>query len=80
LNVWIMTGAVRQESRAIATVPDPGWVLQGVGDTNWDGRPEIFLRHPSSGLVSTWVVNALVVVQKTAPGAIDPAWRLVGPR
>lgn len=80
LNVWIMVGTVRQESRAIATVPDPGWVVQGVGDTNWDGRPEIFLRHPSTGLLSTWVVNALVVVQMTAPGTIDPAWRLVGPR
>jgi len=83
VNVWIMTGNVRQQSRAIAMIPDAGWVLKGVGDTNWDGRPEIFWQHPTTGALGVWLVNNLVVSQATllTPSAnTDLTWRLVGPR
>ncbi|HEU4890605.1 MAG TPA: VCBS repeat domain-containing M23 family metallopeptidase [Vicinamibacterales bacterium] len=81
VSVWLMVGSVRQESRAIATIPTAGWVLQAVGDTNWDGRPEIFWRHPTTGAIGVWIVNGLAVSQVVTPlASSDLAWRIVGPR
>jgi hypothetical protein len=83
LNVWIMTGSVRQQSQAISVIPDAGWTLQAVGDTNWDGRPEIFWQHTATGALGAWTVRGLVVTQAgllTPSANTDKTWRIVGPR
>jgi uncharacterized repeat protein (TIGR02543 family) len=83
VNVWIMTGTLRQQSRPIAVVPDAGWTLQAVGDTNWDGRPELFWQHSPTGALGVWTVRGLVVTQAgllTPSSNPDLTWRIVGPR
>ena len=83
VNVWLMIGGVRQQSRAIATIPDAGWQVQSIGDTNWDGRPEIFFQHATTGALGVWTVNGLVVSQAglmTPSANTDRTWRIVGQR
>lgn len=83
LNVWIMVGGVRQESRAIALVPDAGWVLVSVADTNWDGQPELFWQHTATGTLGMWSMSGgsvAQVVPLTPSANTDKTWRLVGPR
>ncbi len=83
VNVWIMIGSVREQSRPIASIPDAGWVLQSVGDTNWDARPEVFWQHTTSGTLAAWTIRGLVVSQVgllTPSANPDSTWRIVGPR
>ena len=82
VNVWIMIGSVREQSRPIASIPDAGWVLQSVGDTNWDARPEVFWQHTTSGTLAAWTIRGLVVSQVgllTPSANPDSTWRIVGP-
>jgi hypothetical protein len=83
VNVWIMIGSVRQQSRALSVIPEAGWVLQSVADTDWDGRPELFWQHTTTGGLGWWTVRGLVLSQggyMTPSANPDRTWRIVGPR
>jgi hypothetical protein len=82
INIWVMNGPLRQQSRSLGTMP-AGWVLAAVGDTNWDARPELILHNPVSGELAMCSVRSFVITQAvymTPSANPDKTWVLVGPR
>jgi hypothetical protein len=43
------------------TLPD-GWVLQGTGDFNGDGKKDLLWRQTATGIISIWLMNGASIV------------------
>ncbi len=79
--VWFMNGVVR--TAGAFTVPegvaDLNWSVQGVGDFDGDGHPDLLWRHALSGRIVVWFMNGVERREGafTAPiGEPDLDWRV----
>ncbi|MEM6451305.1 MAG: FG-GAP-like repeat-containing protein [Cyanobacteria bacterium P01_D01_bin.105] len=55
--VWYMhgiQGTIYKDAERVETLQDKDWQVQGVGDFNQDGNPDIFWRSQSSGANIVW--------------------------
>jgi hypothetical protein len=82
--VWHMSGATLlggtfTDPPALA---DTGWRLVATGDFNLDGKPDLVWRHSGSGQIVAWFLDGTRLVGGgfTTPPAVDPVWKLAGPR
>jgi hypothetical protein len=70
LALWLVNGSTVQSS-TLGTVPG-NWLVQGMGDFNGDGIPDILWRDNTSGTVAIWFLNSSGNVQSTASLGIVP--------
>jgi hypothetical protein len=83
LGVWYLNGLTR--TSAVALNPgavNPVWRIRAVGDYSGDGHPDLIWQHVSSGELVAWLLSGpnLVASGYLSPGAVNPMWRLLGPR
>jgi len=69
-SVWLVNGSTTQ-SAGIGSVPS-NWVVQGMGDFNGDGVPDILWRDSTAGTVAIWLLNSGGTVQSTATVNVVP--------
>jgi hypothetical protein len=55
--VWFMNGATATASALVDALQDPGWRVEGVGDFNGDGKPDLWQRNVNSGENLLWLMN-----------------------
>jgi len=70
LALWLVNGSTVQSS-TLGAVPG-NWLVQGMGDFNGDGIPDILWRDNTSGTVAIWFLNGSGNVQSTASLGIVP--------
>lgn len=85
IAVWLMNGTQLTATAipSIDRVADAEWRIAGVWDPNGDGRPDLFWHRRTDGLIATWLMNGLTVVQSLllSPSQVpDTNWRIVGPK
>jgi hypothetical protein len=83
--VCFTNGLETTSSQPIDPTPlvDVGWKVSGVGDFDRDGKPDLIWQHESNGSVGVWFMDGLRArsgSEVVAPGAMDSAWRIVGPK
>jgi FG-GAP-like repeat len=58
--------------------PGTGWTVIDLADMNGDRKADLVLRNTSTGQVSVWFMNGLVVSASGSAGSLDPAsWNLL---
>ncbi|HVN24434.1 MAG TPA: C1 family peptidase [Syntrophorhabdales bacterium] len=75
--VWYMNGTTITGSAYITTIPPP-WQIEGVGDFNNDGKPDILWRQTQSGDVAVWYMNGTTVTRGVYVATIPPPWQIEG--
>jgi hypothetical protein len=85
VSVWLMNGLqqVRGLSLSPDRVPDTDWKIRGAADYNRDGQTDVVWQHQTTGLISVWLMEGLVLRDGRlfSPGQVpDTNWILVGPR
>ncbi len=85
LVVWFMNGLTRLTGVFLnpASVGDPNWRAQAVGDFNADGQADVLWRHAVSGRTVVWTMNGIDRVAgtfTTPDGQPDLNWVVAGPR
>ena len=63
---------------SIPAVPDLGWRLAGVGDTDGDKRADLVWQH-TNGSLGIWFMNGMQVTRTSLlgiPRVSDPAWQI----
>lgn len=87
MEIWIMAGVRRVETIQIEDAGlDPDWNAVGVGDYDFDGRPDVVGQRVTGELVVKFIQGARVVHTRAfnpaaafgADGTPDLNWRLVG--
>jgi hypothetical protein len=80
--IWYMDGVNKTSSALVTPGPMPGvtWQIQGVGDFNGDGKPDLVWRGLGSmGVVAVWYMDgavrtgAVLVTPSLYPG---PTWQI----
>jgi len=76
--LWLMNGLSMQQEIALGQL-GAGWQVKAVGDYDADGRPDLVWQK-TSGELAAWFMNGTSVrsVAALIPGAVDPAWVIVG--
>jgi len=80
--IWYMNGAAIAGQDVLYTVADTHWRIEGVGDYNGDGKPDILWRnYGSGGWTGTnlvWYMNgAAIAGQDLLYPVTDLNWRIV---
>jgi hypothetical protein len=81
VSVWIMNGTALTAGVVLtpATVADLNWKVAGVGDLNYDGRPDLVWQHQVSGMVSTWLMSGTRMLEGrllTPSIVADTNWKI----
>ena len=80
---WHLSGINVIDTRpvTIPPVPDPDWKIDGTGDLNGDGFPDLVWRHAKNGGVAAFLLVNNSVYQAlylSIPVVADLKWRLAG--
>jgi hypothetical protein len=83
VSVWLLNG-VNYVGGGYLTpkVVPANWKIVAVGDTNFDGWPDIVWRNDLTGELSLWAMqgtNAIWYGYLSIP-SVDVSWKIVGPR
>jgi hypothetical protein len=80
---WLLNGTKgttlkRQEFLTPGFVADPSWRIAGAGDIDGDGKPDLFFKNASSGLMVAWIMNGLAVARQEwiSPNQVSPDWAI----
>ncbi len=80
VSAWLMNGTQMIEGTLLtpAQVADVDWKIVGMGDTNADGKNDLFWQHQSQGYLSTWRMNGLQQINGVSlnPSAVDINWKI----
>ncbi|MFO0829712.1 MAG: VCBS repeat-containing protein [Phycisphaerales bacterium] len=60
VKAWFMDGLTRTSQATTSADPGAGWVAQGTGDFNADGKADILWRQPD-GQLRVWLMNGATV-------------------
>jgi hypothetical protein len=72
-----MNGATITSSASLVTVPGP-WQIEGVGDFNSDGKPDILWRQAGTGDVEVRYMNGVNITSSAYLGTVPPPWQIEG--
>jgi hypothetical protein len=81
IYIWEMNGTTIASVGSVATLaPSTGWVIQGVGDFNGDGKADILFQNSTSGEVYIWLMNGMTIIGQGTPGTEAPGsgWSIEG--
>ena len=78
---WLMNGEGLIDSVLLSPtkVTDTGWKIEGTGDFNGDGKPDLVWRHRTQGWLAIWLMDGTTLLDSVsiAPGRVsDPHWRI----
>jgi len=80
-RIWFMNGTALDHQAAITPNPDPGWRVQGIGDFNGDGKPDLVWRRTNETLEArVWFLNGTALDHQAAitPGPDLGPWLIEG--
>ncbi|HVZ19686.1 MAG TPA: FG-GAP-like repeat-containing protein, partial [Vicinamibacterales bacterium] len=83
LSVWYLNGVVRTAAGPIGSgFVNPVWRLRSVGDYNGDQRPDLIWQQINTNELYAWFLNGASLASSTylSPTAVNPIWKIVGPR
>jgi FG-GAP-like repeat len=83
LSAWFMNGTSATGTSPLtpSQTPDTDWHVEGVGDFNGDGKPDLILRHQTTGYLFALFMDGVVSTGGTllTPSQIaDPQWKIEG--
>jgi hypothetical protein len=79
-QIALMNGLREVNRVVIPTRTDLNWEIQGSGDFNRDGRPDIVWRNYSTLENQVWFMNGVVFLSSaTINPIVPPEWRLLAP-
>jgi hypothetical protein len=81
VTVWFLNGVVRTSTSWLGTV-NPVWRIRSIGDYNADMKPDLIWQHVSAGDLYAWFLDGTTLLTSAylSPAAVNPIWRVVGPR
>jgi outer membrane protein assembly factor BamB len=78
--VWFMDGTtlVSGSFTSPATASDTAWRIEGTGDFDADGQPDVLWRHSTSGQVMIWIMSGVALARTTvtSPSSADLEWEI----
>ena len=82
LSLWLMDGQTRKSNFSLSPgrVADKNWQIQGTGDFDADGQPDILWRH-TDGSLRLWLMDGSTLRYNTqlSPGTVaDLNWQIQG--
>ena len=79
--MWLLNGTTIVSEGAVATVaPSTGWVIEGVGDFNGDGKADILWQNTTSGEVYLWLMDGTTILSQAEVAVVSPStdWVIKG--
>jgi hypothetical protein len=83
LSVWYMNGVVRTSVGPLGTgAVNPVWRIRTVGDYNGDHQPDLIWQQVNTSELYAWFLNGASLSSSAylSPQAVNPIWKIVGPR
>jgi hypothetical protein len=79
--LWNMTGTTFVKSVSLRTGPleSSGWHMRGVGDFNFDGKPDLLWQNVN-GPTAYWFFNDTAFLGSAAGPNAGTGWQIVGPK
>jgi hypothetical protein len=83
LSVWYLNGVVRTAVGPLGSgAVNPVWRIRTVGDYNGDQRPDLIWQQINTNELYAWFLNGASLASSAylSPSAVNPIWKIVGPR